>query len=309
MYIWQTKEWWEMLEKSNQVDKIIHFEWIQIEKRKVSLWEYWLFIQWLDYQEILKKDRENIQKFLIEICKKENALFLQIEIIDYENNNNTKEIFSKFKKWAYKKFIPSYTVTIDLTQTEDEILSKMKPKWRYNIKVANKKWVVVKRVEKTDENIKLFHWIITETGSRDNFNTNTLEYYKTFLKTIKSAEMFFAYKDEELISAWIFTFDKDLAIYYYWASTSDKEYRNLMAPYLVQWEAIKEAKKQDCKIYDFLWISSPKDKNSNLKWVTDFKMKFNPNSTKVSRSYIWINKNIKYTIIVFLRKILKKDNI
>jgi len=94
-------------------------------------------------------------------------------------------------------------------------------------------------------------------------------------------------------------------LYYYWASTSNKKYRNLMAPYLLQWGAIKIAKKLNNKIYDFLWVSSPGDKSSSLSWVTDFKMKFTSDIREVSKSYIWINKNFKYYIIILLRKIRK----
>jgi lipid II:glycine glycyltransferase (peptidoglycan interpeptide bridge formation enzyme) len=77
----------------------------------------------------------------------------------------------------------------------------MKPKGRYNIKLAKKKGVIAKRVEKTKENIKLFYNLITETSSRDNFNSNSLNYYKVFLEKILSSELIFAYKNNKLISA------------------------------------------------------------------------------------------------------------
>ena len=70
----------------------------------------------------------------------------------------------------------------------------------------------------------------------------------------------------------IFVYLDEWGIYYYGAS--DHHYRNVMAPYLVQWEAIREAKKRGCKHYDFLGIS-PEDK-SHHAWagVTQFKKKF-----------------------------------
>jgi lipid II:glycine glycyltransferase (peptidoglycan interpeptide bridge formation enzyme) len=37
-----------------------------------------------------------------------------------------------------------------------------------------------------------------------------------------------------------------------------------MAPYAVQWEAINYAKKYPSKLYDFLGIASPDEKNSSL---------------------------------------------
>jgi lipid II:glycine glycyltransferase (peptidoglycan interpeptide bridge formation enzyme) len=74
-----------------------------------------------------------------------------------------------------------------------------------------------------------------------------------------------------------------------------------MAPYLLQWEAIKIAKQKGNKIYDFLWVASPKEKNSPLSWVTNFKLKLSSDFRFVSESYIWINKKLKYNLIIFLR--------
>ncbi|MFH2104837.1 MAG: peptidoglycan bridge formation glycyltransferase FemA/FemB family protein, partial [Parcubacteria group bacterium] len=49
----------------------------------------------------------------------------------------------------------------------------------------------------------------------------------------------------------------------------------LMAPHLLQWEAIKEAKKRDLQYYDFGGIA-PADANKNHPWsgITRFKRGF-----------------------------------
>ena len=302
MSIWQTKTWWEMLLKSKQADKVFDINWIQIRKRKVSMWEYWLFIMWFD-EELDEKD----VKQLIELCKKQNCLFIQIETINYENN--FKLDISNFKNWYYKKFITPFTSVINLEETEEEILAKMKPKGRYNIKLAVKKWVEVKAVEKTDENIKKYYDLMLESTSRDSFNWNSMDYYKTFLNTLKESKLLLAYVNDKVIAWWIFTFFKETSIYYYWASTSDKKYRNFMAPYLLQWTAITIAKELWSKLYDFLWVASPNEKNSELAWVTDFKLKLSQDVKNVSYSYIWINKGFKYNLILLLKyfkKLIKK---
>lgn len=305
MSIWQTKKWQEMLKHSGQVSEFFEVEKIFIEKRKISMWEYWLFVLWVE--ENISEEKMNK---LINLCKKENTLFIQIETLNYNNYSlpplDKGEVRRGFYEWYYKKFITPYTAIIDLQKSEEEILADMKPKWRYNIKLADKKWIIVKKVEKTKENIKKYYEIMIETTSRDNFSWNSLKYYEDFLNKINSSELLFAFKDDEIIAWWIFIFDKDVSIYYYWASTSDKKYRNLMAPYLVQWEAIKIAKSIDSKIYDFLWVTSPLDKNSSLAWVTDFKSKFSSDFIEVSKSYIFVNKKSKYFIINLLRKILNK---
>lgn len=304
MSIWQTKTWWEMLVKSWQAEKIFEINWIYIEKRKVSLWEYWLFVLWLE-EELSEK---NIKE-MIELCKKENCLFLQVESIDYELNNNPLLISpltlkeGNMNKWCYKKFITPYTAVVDTTLTEEEILSKMKPKGRYNIKLAEKKWVTVSEVDKTDINIKLFYDLLIETTSRDWFNWNSLDFYKTFLNSLYNSKLLLAFYEWVVISWWIFVFNSDVSIYYYWASSWDSKYRNLMSPYLLQWEAIKIAKNVSSKLYDFLWVAWPEELNSPLSWVSDFKKKLTNDIRFVSNSYIFINKKYTYMLINLLRKI------
>lgn len=286
-----------MLQKSHQVEKIIELDGFFVEKRSIWLGQYWLFVLWVE----CNISTSTSQKFK-ELAKKENCVFIQIETNNYTNNSLKIEDFSL---WEYKKFITPYTAIINLEFSPEEILANMKPKGRYNIKVAEKKGIIVKKVKKTDENILKYFAIMNETTSRDNFSWNTFEYYKIFLHTIENSELFLAYKDEKVIAWGIFVFENNLAIYYYWASTSDKKYRNMMAPYLLQWTAILEAKDRKCKIYDFLWVAGPNEKNSPLQWVTSFKSKLTKDIREVSSSFICINKRFHYTVLV-LRKKLKK---
>lgn len=296
--IWQEENWKKLLIKTNQVDKIIQLDNFSVEKRSIGLWNFGLFIlgfSWSINSELSKK--------LIDLCKKEQALFIQIETNNYYENNILAE--NNFTEWFYKKFITQYTAVIDLSKSIDDILANMKPKWRYNIKVAHKKWVEALIVDKTEKNISDYYKLMNETTSRDNFSWNTLNYYINFLNTIKDSKLILAYKDWVAIAGWIFVFWKEVSIYYYWASTSKKEYRNLMAPYAVQFLAIQEAKNRESKVYDFLWIAWPNEKNSELSWVTDFKLKLTKDTRAVSQSFIWINKRFHYTMLVLIKRIKK----
>ncbi len=340
MSFWQEKNRWEMLIKSKQAEKILFVDDLQIEKRSIGLWQYGLFILWLE-----SKNTSIVDKKLINLCRQEKCLFIQIETynlkeylekkychteqlnchpeqlnchpefisgsiihwLDSNQNIKVSETSSEwqryFKSWYYKKFITPYTAIIDLSKTEEQILADMKPKWRYNIKLAEKKEIKVMEVDKTIDNIKIFYDLMMETTSRDGFSGNNIVYYQTFLETIKESCLLIAYKDDKPVASWIFIFDKDVSIYYYWASTNDTEYRNLMAPYLLQWTALKKAKKIWSKYYDFLWIASPWDTKSSLIWVTDFKLKLTKDIIKVSESYIWVRNKFLYKLISFMRTI------
>lgn len=319
MSIWQTESWQNMLIASWQSEEYFMIErdikniegkdygTIFVEKRRVSLWEFGLFVIWCEGE----FDGETLES-LQDLCREENCLFLQVETIDYfavsfplggENWERCLVENEFLQNKYYKKFIPPYTAQIDLTLWEEEILKAMKPKGRYNIKVARKKGVVVEQVEKHMWNIQKFHELMSETTSRDNFAGNTLEYYKVFLESLDNAQMFFAYHEGEVIAAGIFVVEWEVMTYYYGASSNHK--RNLMAPYLLQWTAIQHAIQRGCKIYDFLGVAGDDEKNSSLTGVTDFKMKLSPKKTLVSWSSLFIHKKIKYYIIQILKRIKK----
>ena len=100
--------------------------------------------------------------------------------------------------------------------------------------------------------------LLSDTTSRDGFAQNSRKYYEKFLSVLeadKSGGLLFAYFDSRVIAAGIFVYSGDTAIYYYGASSSDRELRKHMAPYLLQWEAIREARRRECRIYDFLGIA------------------------------------------------------
>lgn len=295
MAIWQTKAWWEMLKNSWQAKDIFEIDEIFVEKRKISFWKYGLFVIGLD-----KNITEETSLKLQALCKQEKAIFIQIETIFYDK----KIEFLKWKTWQtwyYKKFIPPFTAVIDLKKSEEEIFADMKPKGRYNIRLAEKKWVECHIVEKNEKNITDFFSLMQETCSRDNFAWNTLTYYKYFLEKIQWSELISASFEWKIIASWIFVFDTEVSLYYYWASSNI--YRNLMAPYLLQWTAIQEAKKRRSKIYDFLGIASPWEKNSPLAGVTEFKTKLSQDTRKVSESFIFVENKVMYFLIMGLRKL------
>ncbi len=300
MSLWQTPSWQDMLVASGQSEEYFVIEQdientklppVFVEKRRVSLWEYGLFVIGLE-----REYDQNLQESLTSLCQEENCLFVQVETLNY-NRQDTTQRTGKY----YKKFIPPHTTVIDLTRSSEDTLAAMKQKGRYNIRLATKKGVVVEQVEKNPYNAGIFYKLMSETTSRDNFAGNTREYYETFLSSLDESQLFFAYFEDQVIAAGIFVFTPTVALYYYGASGNT--HRNLMAPYLLQWVAIEHAKNRWCQIYDFLGIASPGEINSPLSGVTDFKLKFTPDVREVSGSYLYIHKRWKYILISLLKKL------
>lgn len=210
-------------------------------------------------EKYLKKLLEEIK----ELGKKEKAIFIRMSSFE-------KFRFSNFDFRASKNdHHPQTSLVIDLKQSEEEILKQMKPKGRYNIKVAQKHGVIVE----PSQDIEAFHHLLSSTGFRDGFGIHTESYYQKMIDSIgDKTQLLLAQYNGEVIAGGLFVYLEEWGIYYYGASVSS--HREVMAPYLIQWEAIKEAKKRGCKYYDFLGIAPENSKSHPWSGVTDFKRKF-----------------------------------
>jgi lipid II:glycine glycyltransferase (peptidoglycan interpeptide bridge formation enzyme) len=201
-------------------------------------------------------------KKLKSLAKAENAIFTLIE--SYEKiENSTKN--------PLKKIIPRFTLVLDLEKSEQQILEEMHPKGRYNIKLAEKKGIQIKE----ENDVTDFYNILEQTAKRDGFNINKKNTYQALIDTLKpknKAKLYMAYHSGKPVAGVIILFLENTAIYFYGASAN--EYRELMAPYLLQWTAIQEAKKRGLKYYDFLGIADPNNPKDQLAGVTEFKRKF-----------------------------------
>ncbi len=223
-----------------------------------------------------------MQKLLGQIEKiatKQNSIFYRIDPPLTTDNYINPPALKGFAK-SHLGFQPEHTLILDISQPEEEILKQMKPKGRYNIRLATKKGVKVraadpKKIKQFARDIDDFHRILKETTSRDQFYGHKKLFYHDMIETLSlenKAKMYLAEYEGKTIAGIIVTFFKDTAIYYY--GVSSNEHRNVMAPYLLQWEAIKEAKSRGMKNYDFLGIAPENAKNHPWAGVTGFKKKF-----------------------------------
>ncbi|MFA5829811.1 MAG: peptidoglycan bridge formation glycyltransferase FemA/FemB family protein [Candidatus Gracilibacteria bacterium] len=247
-------------------------------------------------------DYSNLPKFLplfqkiAEIAKKENAVFLRFdpgltESPDFSKtppaeNLNFQKTVSKIlnSKSAHAHYQPESTLILDLSQSPEELLKQMKPKGRYNIKIAQKHGITI-CVSDTAQDLKNFYQLLHQTTTRDQFSGHALEFYQNMLTILgpQKAKLYLAeYQTQpvgsstspgpHIIAGLIATYFKDTAIYYFGASSN--EYRNTMAPYLLQWQAILDAQKLGYKYYDFLGIAPEDQPNHPWAGVSDFKLKF-----------------------------------
>lgn len=269
---WQSPTWQEILLESGQAEDVFYFwndlSFLLVEIRKVGKHKA-AFSLWVQANQLSFQEKNEFLRSLKEYLGVFECLFYHLETWD-------ESLFFK-TRYSYRSFLMPYTRLLDVSIPEEEILANMHEKCRYNIRLAEKRWVQVRSVEPTDANITEWMNLLTMTTERDGFHANSRAYYESFIRNIlkhQSWELLFAYFEDRIIAANIVVYANARGIYYYGASSSAKEDRKHMAPYLLQWKAIQETRRRDIPVYDFMWVADPKNPHDRLAGVTEFKEKF-----------------------------------
>jgi len=179
-------------------------------------------------------------------CKRNKAIFLKVEPDAWVSSSLVTHPSFLISSHNIQ---PPRTIVISIKDNEETILSRMKPKCRYNIRLAEKKGVTVRAWD----DIPAFHDMMTVTGGRDNFGVHSKEYYQRAYELFHpkgTCELLVAeYEAKPLASLMVFANGK--RAWYVYGASNDHE-RNRMPTYLLQWQAIRWAKERGCEEYD-LW--------------------------------------------------------
>ncbi len=237
------------------------------------------------YSEIVQKIRQFLPTDTLCVRFDCPLEFLSLE----EKDAFEKSIKSSAASEGVKIFIrptavqPADSVVLDLSKTEDELLAEMKSKWRYNIKLAEKKGVTVKSYHADSDGFEKafdsFYELFETTGKRDGISPHAKDYYLDLLKRGIPSEnneidvcLYMAEHEGDMLAGIMTLFCKREAVYLFGASGNYK--RNLMPAYLLQWTAIKDAKNEGCPSYDFYGIPPTNDENHPMHGLYLFKTSF-----------------------------------
>jgi len=166
-----------------------------------------------------------------------------------------------------RHFFTAKTFYLDLTKSEEQLLKNMHPKGRYNIRVAQKHGVEIK---KDDAAFDKFLLLTNATKKRQGFYAHDDIYFKKMWETMQSAgiaHLFTATYKGEVLAAWIIFKFGDFIYYPY--GTSSEVHREVMATSLLLWEITRWGKAQGCTTFDLWGVEEGKG-------FTDFKRRFGP---------------------------------
>ena len=183
--------------------------------------------------------------------KKAHAALLKIE----PELPDTPEVSARMASYGFvrspQRVQPLSTIHIDLAADEETILSRMKPKWRYNVRLAERKGVSVREGAAAD--LPVIQKLMDVTGERDGFGVHNAGYHAAATTIFQPAGLMtwlLAEHEGEILAA-IAVFALGTRAWYMWGASGESG-RNLMPNHALQWAAMRWAKARGCTLYD-LW--------------------------------------------------------
>jgi lipid II:glycine glycyltransferase (peptidoglycan interpeptide bridge formation enzyme) len=235
---------------------------------------------------IIKKSKQIKDGMLeiIDLAKKENAGWIRIDPENDEMLEAIKEGISENVAKSPHDMQPKEVFVIDIEKTEEVLLAEMKSKTRYNIKLAQKHGVLIKAISdfkapSSKKYINSFIELTKEMALRNGITAHPENYYRKMIENLPNEmlKIYVAEYAENVIAANLVLFFGETVTYLHGASGN--VHRNVMAPFLLQWQTIQDAKKQDFKKYDFGGVKTTINKQqATNKWqgITNFKLGFSP---------------------------------
>ncbi len=190
---------------------------------------------------------------LHDVARRAGAIFLKVEP-PFEDDPVACEL------WAKRGFVlnattvqPRATIVLDIAPEPNAILARMKQKWRYNIRLAERKGIAARAA--TEADLPAFYRLMRLTGERDGFAVHSEDYYADAWRRMRGAgiaDLLLAEYEGEMLGGIFVTAFGATGTYMYGASSDS--HRNLMPNHLLQWEGICWAKARGCTEYDFWGI-------------------------------------------------------
>lgn len=299
-------EWWKKFQASTG-RKTLNIKgenfWANIIVHKLPLVGKYFYIPRGNIFKIKDKDVRRYFDNLVILARENKVGWMRIEPATQEVLEITKRNISLPIVKAPHEMQPKELFIIDCTKSEDKLLAEMKPKTRYNIRLAEKKGVEI-IVSKEKKYVDRFCELVEVTSKRQGIKSHPKTHYQKMLEVIpeENIKLYSAEFEGKIVAANIMLFFENTATYLHGAS--DDQYRNVMAPYLLQWRQIQDAKKFGAEGYDFGGVKTNTVDN-NWAGITKFKQGFSPSTSVIEfpGAYDIIVNSFRYKAYLILRKL------
>lgn len=257
---------------------------------------------------------------LVEFCRKRKSVFIKIDpdlIIESDPKKDslrTDLLNSDYANllrengWLFSNEQIQFrnTFRLNLTGDSGDLLSRMKQKTRYNIRLAGRRGVKVRKG--TIDDLDILYQMYMETSIRDGFSIREPDYYymvwKKFIDANMARILIAEFNHEAIAAVLLIQFAKKTWFVY---GMSTNHHREKMPNYLLQWEAINSAKENHCQWYDFWGAPNELEEKDPLWGVLQFKEGFAGEFTRTIGAWDWPVNKLMYAGFIYLYPIIIKS--
>jgi len=245
-------------------------------------------------------------KKIRQIAKENNCVFIRVRP-QLKSDQFSKSVFKNLGFITAPMHLHAeLTSQLNITKTEEELMTDMRKGTRYEIKKGIKEGIKIS-VSKEDKEIKRFYDIQIETAKRQKFVPFSykflFEQFKIFAKSENALLYNAEFENKLLAQAFVIFYGKE-AVYHYGASTD--EGRKYPGAYLIQWEAIKEAKKRGMTRYNFWGVAPENENNHRFSGLSLFKRGFGGEDFEYLHAQDLIINYPRYFITYIIENLRKK---
>ncbi|MGM0550179.1 MAG: lipid II:glycine glycyltransferase FemX [Bacteroidota bacterium] len=172
-----------------------------------------------------------------------------------EMRMNFSNVYGNLRK-APTDALPSNTLIVPLDEPNENLLSGMKSKTRYNIRLSQRKGVEIRNATRND--LQIWMKLYKDTARRNGIHLQGLDVFPAVLNASEKVrgshvELLLAEHDGEPLAGMFLAYSQNRVTYLFGASSTNK--RNLMATYALQWEAMQRGKQAGCTYYDMFGVA------------------------------------------------------
>lgn len=236
-------------------------------------------------------------------------------IAAYVSKSGRKEVFCRL---AVKAELPqtspvlstipySETVVIDLSGSDEDILSRFKPRGRRDVRKALRE-SPAKYADETElatKDFSDFYDVIVETGQRDGFVPAPQSDYEDMIRILgpEHCRVYAGRVDSRVVTWSIVTMNGTRAVRYYGASRTETK-RAHVTDALVYFECCDLAKNKGMSDYDMMGIGN--DFAPTLKGLNEFKCKFSKQTVQIAPDRDLPLHELEYDMLQKTRKIVRQ---
>lgn len=232
-------------------------------------------------------------------------IFVRFEFLEPWSEEAARALLSLGLVKSFEEVQPEYRQWLRLDRSETDLLQEMKPKGRYNIRIARKHRLKIYATTEP-EAVDRFFRLYQASAQRNKFTHRSPDYFRRLVELLnreRTGEIMVVSRHDQPLAAAIVSYYQGVATYLYGGSAGD---RSLMAPYLLHWEIIRRARSKGCQLYDLLAIAPPNQADHPYLGLTRFKSQFGGAPVRLLGSWDFVYKPTWYKIYRWLERRRRK---